>query len=89
MAVYMVERDLPGITMEQLASAQKAAVETSRRFTARGEYVRYIRSTYLPDESRCMCLFEAANAQAVEEVNVVAKIPFIRIIEAIDLAPER
>ncbi len=29
MPVYMVERDLPGIEMEQLAAAQKAAIETS------------------------------------------------------------
>ena len=29
MAVYMVERDLPGITLEQLGGAQKAAIETS------------------------------------------------------------
>jgi hypothetical protein len=28
MPVYMVERDLPGIKMEQLAAAQKAAIET-------------------------------------------------------------
>jgi len=31
MAVYMVERDLPGITMDQLAAAQKAAIETGKR----------------------------------------------------------
>jgi len=87
MAVYMVERDLPGITMEQLAGAQRAAIETSQRFTARGEPVRYIRSTYLPGESRCMCLFEAPNAGTVREVNEVAKLPFTRVIEALDLTP--
>ena len=89
MGVYMVERDLPGITMEQLASAQRAAIETSRRFTARGEPVRYIRSAYIPGESRCMCLFEAPNAGVVKEVNEVAKIPYTRVIEAVDLTPEQ
>ena len=88
MGVYMVERNLPGITMEQLAAAQRAAIETSQRFTARGEPVRYIRSTYVPGESRCMCLFEAPNAGTVQEVNEVAKIPFTRVIEAVDLTPE-
>ena len=29
MPVYMVERDLPGIEMEQLAAAQKAAIENN------------------------------------------------------------
>ena len=28
MTVYMADRDLPGITLEQLAAAQKAAIET-------------------------------------------------------------
>ena len=48
MAVYMVERNLPGITMEQLAAAQKAAIEAGKRLTAPGKPVRYIRSTFVP-----------------------------------------
>ena len=35
MAVYMIERDLPGITLEQLGGAQKAAIETSQVFTSK------------------------------------------------------
>ena len=52
MPIYMVERNLPGITQEQLAGAQKAAIETSRQFTAQGKNVRYIRSMFLPEEPR-------------------------------------
>jgi hypothetical protein len=37
MPVYMVDRSLPGVTMDQLAAAQKAAIETSRRFTESGK----------------------------------------------------
>ena len=51
MPVYMVERDLPGIKKEQLAAAQKAAIETSDKFTADGKAVRYIRTTFVPGES--------------------------------------
>jgi hypothetical protein len=39
----MVDRDLPGISMDELAAAQKAAITTSREFTANGKPVRYIR----------------------------------------------
>ena len=88
MAVYMVERDLPGITLEQLGGAQKAAIETSHRFSDEGKPVRYIRSTYVPGEAKCMCLFEAPNAQRVKEVNEAAQIPFSRIVEALDLTPK-
>jgi Protein of unknown function (DUF4242) len=87
MGVYMVDRNLPGVTMEQLAAAQKAAIETSKRFTAEGKSVRYIRSTFVPGEGHCMCLFEAPNASLVREVNEAAKIPFTRIVEAADLTP--
>ena len=87
MSVYMVDRELPGIEMEQLAAAQKAAIETSKKFTDEGKPVRYIRTTFVPGEAHCMCLFEAENADYVREVNETAKIPFTRIVEALDLTP--
>jgi hypothetical protein len=89
MAVYMVERDLPGVTMDQLGAAQKAAIETGERFTSEGKNVRYIRTTFVPGEAHCMCLFEADNAELVKEVNEAAQIPFTRIIEALDLTPSQ
>jgi len=87
MPVYMVDRTLPGITMEQLAAAQKAAIETGNRLTASGKSVRYIRSTFVPKESHCMCLFEAASSDLVKQLNEEAKIPYTRIVEAADLTP--
>jgi len=87
MPVYMVERELKGITMDQLAGAQKAAIETGKRMTAGGKSVRYIRSTFVPGESKCMCLFEAPNASHVKELNESAQLPFSRIVEAMDLTP--
>ena len=87
MSVYMVDRDLPGIEMDQLAAAQKAAIETSEKFTAAGKPVRYIRTTFVPGEAHCMCLFEAQNTDHVREVNETAQIPFTRIVEALDLTP--
>ena len=88
MPVYMVDRSLPGVTIEQLAAAQKAAIDTSKKFTAQGKAVRYIRSTFVPGESHCMCLFEASNADLVKQVNETAKIPFTRVTEAMDLTPK-
>ena len=34
MPVYLVERDLPGITMEELADAQKRAIQVGKELTA-------------------------------------------------------
>ena len=89
MAIYMVDRDLPGVTMDQLAAAQKAAIDTGKQFTDEGKNVRYIRTTFVPGEAHCMCLFEADNADLVREVNEAAQIPFTRIVEALDLTPAK
>jgi muconolactone delta-isomerase len=83
----MVERDLPGISMEQLAAAQKRAIQTGKELTAQGRQVRYIRSTFVPGENKCMCLFEAPNPEHVREANERAQIPFTRIVAAEDLTP--
>ena len=88
MAVYMVDSVIPGVTLDQLTRLLQAVVETCQRFTARGEYVRYLRSTYIPGESRCLSLLEAPDMAIVEEVNEVAKLPYTRVVEAIDLPPE-
>lgn len=87
MTVYLVERDLPGVTMEQLAAAQRAAIETSQRFSEAGREVRYLRSVFVPDDSRCMCLFEAESAALTREVNDSALIPYTRVTPALDLRP--
>ena len=88
MPVYMVERNLPGIKMDQLAAAQKRAIEVGKELTAEGKQVKYIRTTFVPGENKCMCLFDAANAQNVKEANERAQIPFTRIVEAMDLTPK-
>lgn len=88
MPVYMVERDLPGVKMEQLADAQKRAIQAGKQLTAEGKEVKYIRSMFVPGESRCMCLFEAPNSENVREANERAQIPFTRIVAAMDLTPK-
>lgn len=88
MSVYIVDRDLPGITLEQLAAAQRAAIETSDRFTGEGRAVRYIRTTWVPDDAHVMCLFEAQSPELVKAVNDEAGIPYTRVLEALDLTPQ-
>lgn len=87
MPVYMVERDLPGVQMEQLAAAQKAAIQAGKDLSAEGKPVRYIRSTFIPGQDKCMCMFEAPNPENVREANERAKVPFTRIVPVLDLTP--
>jgi hypothetical protein len=87
MQVYMVERSLKGIAMDDLAAAQQRAIETSKQTSQAGTPVRYIRSTFAPDDGRCMCLFAAESADDVKRVNEKAQIPFDRVVPALDLTP--
>ena len=87
MSVFMAERDLKGISMKDLAAAQQAAIAKAKAMSASGTPISYIRSTFAPADGRCMCLFEANSAQAVEQLNREAGIPFNRVVEALDLTP--
>lgn len=87
MSVYMVERNLKGISMEDLAGAQKAAIITANSMRADGEQVRYIRSTFAPQDGRCMCLFEGTSADQVRALNDKAGLPYVQVVEAMDLTP--
>ena len=88
MAKYMVERYLPGITTEQLAAAAARAKGTTAQMTQEGTPVRYLRSTFLPGEEKCYCLFESPSQEAVKVANERAQIPFERIVEALHIASE-
>jgi len=87
MAVFMVERDLKGIAMEDLAGAQKAAIAKAEQMRKEGADVRYIRTTFAPDDGRCMCLFEASSKDDVTRLNEDAGLPYHRIVPAMDLTP--
>jgi hypothetical protein len=87
MTVFMVERDLKGISMEALGGAQKAAIGKAREMSAAGTDIKYIRSTFAPGDGRCMCLFEADNEADVKKLNDDAGLPYHKIVQALDLTP--
>jgi len=88
MSQYVVERYLPGITPEQLTAAAVAAKSTTAEMTDEGTPVRYLRSTFLPGEEKCYCLFDGPSADAVRAANERAGIPYDRVVEAMHLAAD-
>jgi hypothetical protein len=85
--VFMVERNLKGISMQDLAAAQKAAINTAEAMRGQGTEIRYIRSTFAPEDGRCMCLFEAQTEAEVRQLNDRAGIPYECVVAALDLTP--
>ena len=88
MARFLVERYLPGLTSEKLAMAAGRAKESTLRLREQGTPVEYLRSTFVPGEDKCYCLFEGPSAEAVRLANERAALPFERIVEAHDITAD-
>lgn len=88
MPMYVVERYLPGVNASDVLAAAGRAKEVTARMTEEGSPIRYLRSTYLPSEESCFCLFEGPSEGVVRTANERAQIPFDRIMEAVHVASE-
>ena len=84
----MVERHLPGFTEAQLPAAAAAAKSSSAEMTQEGTPIRYLRSTFVPGEDKCYCLFEGPSQEAVTEAQERAGLPYERIHEAVFVTAE-
>ena len=88
MSKYLVERYLPGLTPDQLAAAAGSAKRTTETMTQEGTPVQYLRSTFIPGEEKCFCLFEGPSAEVVRTANDRAQLPYERIVEAMHVASD-
>jgi hypothetical protein len=76
---YMVERYLPGMTTRGLDAASGRLAATAEELAAQGVGVRYVGSTFVPNEESCFCRFEASSREVVQRVCEQAGVPFARI----------
>jgi hypothetical protein len=83
MPTFMVERYLPGIGYGAFAEAVQRAVSAAAAATEQGATVRYLGSTFVPEEESCFCRFEGPDAEAVREANRRAGLPFWRVVDAL------
>jgi hypothetical protein len=82
---YLVERYLPGVTDDQLDEAGERLAAAAERLAARGLAVRYVGSTFVPEEESCFCRFEGASPYEVERACQQAGVTFARIVETRDV----
>lgn len=83
--MFLVFRNLPGVTRDQYAAAQHAAADASRRATAADHEIKYLGGFFLPGAGRAICLFDAESAADVVAANKRAGVPAAEVVEAIDL----
>jgi hypothetical protein len=81
---YCLELYLAGgsrAALEEAAGRARAAAES---FGARGRSVRYLRSTYLPEDETCLHFFAAASGEDVAAAAGQAGLTGDRITHSID-----
>jgi hypothetical protein len=83
--MYIVERIVPGLTAELLAETQRCLAQATRRVAGDGPAASYLRCISIPEQDRCLDLFEAASADTVRRINDIAQVPFRWIAEASDV----
>jgi len=88
MAIYMVERYLPGTSAQRLLDASARVQAATDHMRAQGVPVRYLGSTFVPDDESCFCLFSGPSPRAVREANERARFPFARILDAVRIATD-
>jgi hypothetical protein len=85
MAVYLVERYLPGIDGDGLRALVERLEGAGAQLRAEGTPVHYLGSLFLPGEESCFCRLEAPSADAAARLNELAEVPYARISEAVAL----
>jgi uncharacterized protein DUF4242 len=87
MATFLVFRQLPGVTRDQYAAAQQAAMDVVVQSSAHGHAVRYLGGFFIPDKGEAICIFDGDSADDIATVNEHAGIPFTEVREAIEMQP--
>ncbi len=84
MPSYLVEAYVPRSRAGDARAAARRARAVADELTREGTPVRYVRTTFLPDDETCFHLFEAVSADAVEEVSRRAKLGRARVVPALE-----
>lgn len=84
MPSFLVEIYLPRSRAREAQVSGRRARAAAEALSREGASVRYIRTTFLPDDETCFHLFEATAEEAVEEVSRRAALGRARIAPAIE-----
>lgn len=84
MLSYLVETYMPRSDAQEARATGRRARGAAEDLSREGVPIRYVRTTFLPDDETCFHLFEASAPAAVEEVSRRAELGRARIVPAIE-----
>lgn len=83
MTTYVAEAYLARSRADDLTAVADRARAAARQLTEEGTAIRYVRSTFVPEDEMCFHLFEAGSADAVSEASARAGLGEVRVVAAI------
>ena len=90
MPSYLVEVYLPRSRAHEARATGFRAQDAAEALSREGVSIRYVRTTYLPDDETCFHHFEAASAEVVQEASSRAELGRARVVPAIEASrPKR
>lgn len=84
MESYLVEVYLPRSRGDQAGGIESRARVAAEELSPDGALIRYVRTTFLPDDETCFHFFEAASADVVEEAVRRANLGRGRVVRAVE-----
>ena len=84
MPSYLVEAYLPRSRAHEAPATGRRARAAAEELSREGVPIRYVRTTYLPDDETCFHLFEAASAGVVAEASRRAELGRARVVLAVE-----
>jgi hypothetical protein len=84
MPTYLLEAYMPRSQAQGARAAGRRARAAADELSRQGVPIRYIRTTFLPDDETCFHLFEASSAEVVEQASRRAELGRARVVTAIE-----
>jgi hypothetical protein len=84
MPTYLLEAYVPRSHAPEARAAGRRARAAAEELSREGVPIRYVRTTFLPDDETCFHVFEAASAEVVEELSRRAELGRARVAPAIE-----
>ena len=85
MPLFIADWTVEGMTAQRMIEFRRLVQDAADRVSSRGTAVRFIRCTHVPEQNRCIGVFEADDVDAVDSVNQIAQAPCAQIGLAVEL----
>lgn len=87
MPSYLIETYIPRSHAQEAQAAGRRARAAAEELSREGIPIRYVRTTFLPEDETCFHLLEAASPDAIEEVSRRAELGRARVVPAVEASP--